>query len=303
MTNPHEEVEALVARVQAQILKLEAHGGQQSAADLRALLALSALSKGKEGRDEPIPLTMRDMLNIAGAYDGELKMLGGGTRLIPDDEEITLTMTARVLRDIRTAIQKAYCTSAPQPSLRDVTEAEVYRWAKRWFDAAAELRRAGRLTPYDEGCMFMLNKCAQELTQRAVHHRAAIEALQNSRNDGRKRLEALADAADQEKIQYALVTAYGHGGRIVFINDLRALLSEPQRLAERVGWLPIESAPDTGSFLVWCQERRNIYVVVRNRFLGQPNHPASEFLHFSTGLYGLTEDPTHWQPLPEPPNE
>jgi hypothetical protein len=81
--------------------------------------------------------------------------------------------------------------------------------------------------------------------------------------------------------------------------DIRSALAA----LARVGWRPIESAPDTGSFLVWCQERRNIYVVSRNRFVGQPDHPASEFLHFGTGLYGLTEDPTAWQPPPEPPDE
>jgi len=65
-------------------------------------------------------------------------------------------------------------------------------------------------------------------------------------------------------------------------------------------WQPIETAPRTSqSRLVWCPERQNIYVVCwwDNKELS----PGPGWIHFGSGGGSLTETPTHWMPLPEPP--
>lgn len=60
-------------------------------------------------------------------------------------------------------------------------------------------------------------------------------------------------------------------------------------------WQPIESAPKTTrSILVWCPERQNQYMVSWDgRYEG-------EWRTVGGGTV-LTESPTHWQPLPAPP--
>lgn len=62
-------------------------------------------------------------------------------------------------------------------------------------------------------------------------------------------------------------------------------------------WRTIETAPKTTrSILVWCPERKNQYMVSwDSRYEG-------EWKTFG-GYTSLTEQPTHWRPLPEPPNE
>lgn len=61
------------------------------------------------------------------------------------------------------------------------------------------------------------------------------------------------------------------------------------------GWLPIESAKKTSSArLVWCPELRNTYEVTWDM------HPESRgWKIFGGGM--LRETPTHWRPLPPPP--
>ncbi|RLK53428.1 uncharacterized protein DUF551 [Stenotrophomonas rhizophila] len=60
-------------------------------------------------------------------------------------------------------------------------------------------------------------------------------------------------------------------------------------------WQPIESAPKaTRSILVWCPERQNQYMVYWDR-LG-----SGEWRNVG-GCTVLTESPTHWMPLPAPP--
>lgn len=62
------------------------------------------------------------------------------------------------------------------------------------------------------------------------------------------------------------------------------------------GWQPIETAPRTNhSLLVWCPERKNIYIV------SWRSH-TEEWEHFGALGRALTEYPTHWMPLPEPPD-
>jgi hypothetical protein len=58
------------------------------------------------------------------------------------------------------------------------------------------------------------------------------------------------------------------------------------------GWRPIETAPKSAkAIMVHCSERQNTYVVYHN----------GKWHHFG-GFSELTETPTHWQPLPTPPN-
>lgn len=60
-------------------------------------------------------------------------------------------------------------------------------------------------------------------------------------------------------------------------------------------WQPISSAPKTTrSILVWCPERQNQYLVYwDDRYEG-------EWRTVGGGTV-LTESPTHWMPLPAPP--
>ncbi len=66
-------------------------------------------------------------------------------------------------------------------------------------------------------------------------------------------------------------------------------------------WMDIASAPKRGeSFLVWCAERQNCYVVWRS----DKESGCELFFHFGGGpQLALTETPTHWMPLPLPPKE
>lgn len=60
-------------------------------------------------------------------------------------------------------------------------------------------------------------------------------------------------------------------------------------------WQPIETAPRASrAILVYCQERKNTYVVCHSETRG--------WQHFG-GDGDLIEFPTHWMPLPEPPKE
>lgn len=66
-------------------------------------------------------------------------------------------------------------------------------------------------------------------------------------------------------------------------------------------WQPIETAPRTArSILVWCPERMNTYVVTW--WQSDRNHAEPRWCHFG-GISGeLTEEPSHWMPLPAPPD-
>lgn len=64
--------------------------------------------------------------------------------------------------------------------------------------------------------------------------------------------------------------------------------------AEGDGWLPIESydGPDKRSVLAYCSERMNTYTAYIE---------AGIWFHFAAGLSRLTEQPTHYRPLPPAP--
>ena len=58
-------------------------------------------------------------------------------------------------------------------------------------------------------------------------------------------------------------------------------------------WQPIETVPrDSRARLVWCPDRQNIYAVSYQGRRG--------WLIFGGGV--LTQEPTHWMPLPPPPS-
>jgi hypothetical protein len=60
-------------------------------------------------------------------------------------------------------------------------------------------------------------------------------------------------------------------------------------------WQSIETAPKTRhAILVHCEERRNTYVVTWN-----PLEEPPGWFHFGGGF--LYECPSHWMPLPDPP--
>ena len=60
-------------------------------------------------------------------------------------------------------------------------------------------------------------------------------------------------------------------------------------------WLTIDTAPKDGpAFLVWCPERLNIYLVGSDHDDGM--------WHVFGGRRLESEVPTHWMPLPSPPN-
>lgn len=66
-------------------------------------------------------------------------------------------------------------------------------------------------------------------------------------------------------------------------------------------WRDILTAPkERGSYLVWCAERRNTYVVV---WVDEPAWGEPGWFHYGGCGERLTQTPTHWQPLPPPPPE
>lgn len=74
------------------------------------------------------------------------------------------------------------------------------------------------------------------------------------------------------------------------------LLPELARRLKEREWQPIATAPKTSqSILVHCAERRNTFTVTWDK----DGHRGGEWRVF--GGYPLHETPTHWCPLPEPP--
>lgn len=86
----------------------------------------------------------------------------------------------------------------------------------------------------------------------------------------------------------AYIARYGYTG------EQLAIIDAALTAAKAGGWLPIETAPkDSTARLVWCPERQNIYAVT---WL-----PKVGWVIF--GGRALSELPTKWQPLPNPPKE
>lgn len=62
-------------------------------------------------------------------------------------------------------------------------------------------------------------------------------------------------------------------------------------------WQPINTAPKTRSaILVWCEERRNTYIVT---WMDGTFGPEG-WHHFGDGGF-VYECPTHWMRIPSPP--
>ncbi len=103
--------------------------------------------------------------------------------------------------------------------------------------------------------------------------------------------------------------AYVNAGELNNIPDGRVLLVQGApsiwcdtplyRSAQDAGWRPIATAPKVRgkAFLVWCQERRNTYVVTCE----PEGESPTGWRHFGGSNGELLEDPTHWQPLPAAP--
>jgi hypothetical protein len=64
-------------------------------------------------------------------------------------------------------------------------------------------------------------------------------------------------------------------------------------------WQPIETAPTRGDVLLYCAETGEQFVA----FLGTSMEEGDQEWVFARGpdLAFIVRDPTHWQPLPEPP--
>lgn len=75
-------------------------------------------------------------------------------------------------------------------------------------------------------------------------------------------------------------------------------------MADVNGWLPIETAPQDGTWVMLCGGVINYGwdgdseppVVV-----GQRAGAVWQFAWYDSGYYGEYEEPTHWMPLPPPP--
>lgn len=78
------------------------------------------------------------------------------------------------------------------------------------------------------------------------------------------------------------------------------------QLAIDGGWMPIESAPRDGkAILVYCPNKR-IYGetgnVIRTCWQRHATHDPDNSYGW-VGLYDINDTPTHWMPLPQPPEE
>lgn len=63
-------------------------------------------------------------------------------------------------------------------------------------------------------------------------------------------------------------------------------------------WQPIATVPhQRGAILVWCAERRNTYTAIWT----DNGYEEPHWEHFGGGRNHLQEEPTHWMPLPAPP--
>jgi hypothetical protein len=309
--NPHEEVEALVADTRAFIsdcLEQRLEGGVlgnlYAARDNLDRLH-DALSKGKEGRDDPVKMILFcpacgeqhiDAPEGTGTFDGP----GNNIREImiwtsPPHRSHLCDACGHIWRpaDVPTegvaSIATAGKNDSPpyRPSLRDVTEAEQTGWLIErgetkpemimYFcflvhvDKGVEIKhwswtrdpnvatRFGRKTDAELAWQCATQRPLEDVD---IHEHMWCEALQNSRNDG-------------------------------------ASPQEPQRLAERVGWRPIESAPRDGTWFVALQDGERYPCEWRREEPDEGLYHEGWFDHFNQSF----EEPIHWQPLPEPLNE
>lgn len=75
----------------------------------------------------------------------------------------------------------------------------------------------------------------------------------------------------------------------------RELIERLQQTLREREWRPIETAHKTNrAILVWCRGYKNTYVVTWH-------NDYNNWVVFGGFGYELSETPTHWMPLPEPP--
>lgn len=73
-----------------------------------------------------------------------------------------------------------------------------------------------------------------------------------------------------------------------------------------MGWRPIETAPKGRIILLWAVTDRADDGEIRNWRMGTGSTPFAEPIEWTWEGYRLREwdiKPTHWMPLPEPPQE
>lgn len=79
-----------------------------------------------------------------------------------------------------------------------------------------------------------------------------------------------------------------------------------------MGWQPIETAPKDGTWVLLaggeCDgDEGDAQRIVTGQYTDYLNGRKTEwhwqFCWYDGGYYGNYEDPTHWMPLPEPPNK
>lgn len=75
------------------------------------------------------------------------------------------------------------------------------------------------------------------------------------------------------------------------------------------GWQPIETAPRDGRWVLVCggtpaddfSEKRPAVAQWTDDLNGRKTEWHWQFAWYDGGYYGVYESPTHWQPLPPPP--
>jgi hypothetical protein len=92
-------------------------------------------------------------------------------------------------------------------------------------------------------------------------------------------------------LAYIVPYQYGDTAAARSISCAVALIESVQEM----GWHPIETAPkESRAILVWTPRYQNIYAVNWDAL-------SKWWVIWGGGLRGLNDEPTHWMPLPQPP--
>jgi len=69
-----------------------------------------------------------------------------------------------------------------------------------------------------------------------------------------------------------------------------------------MNWQPIETAvKDSRARLVYCPEYQNIFCACWHHYEFEPELDGWRIFGSSSRLPNMDDPPTHWMPLPEPP--
>lgn len=85
--------------------------------------------------------------------------------------------------------------------------------------------------------------------------------------------------------------------------DCRAALSDPQIRREVGGWRPIESAPKDGTAILLLYKGHAVEALWECVDSGDGESGKQPAYRWSSefDFFGYGTEPTHWMPLPEPP--